>query len=89
MRIYGVSREQADQIERTTHCDWCRVELTGGRGVRSKHVHHDHKSGEYVATLCGRCNSLEGWIAGVENLTPEEYLAVLTENIVSRNGRSN
>jgi hypothetical protein len=85
MTSYKIDRELAERIEDTTHCEWCERELTGVRGPDAKHVHHNHKTGQYVATLCGRCNSIEGWVLQVCELSGLD-VATYLERIVSRNG---
>ena len=91
MATYGVTREIAEQIEDRTTCEWCSRTFIGVRGPDSKHTHHDHETGEYVATLCGRCNSIEGWVTQMSILASipvEEYLDILHKGIVARNGRA-
>lgn len=81
---YGVGREVAEHHERATRCDWCTLTFEGSRGPAAKVLHHDHETGEYVATLCSRCNSIEGWVQAAAldlNITPAAYLAALTKGI--------
>lgn len=77
MTQYKVSREVAERVERATVCEWCERPFSGDRGPDAKCLHHCHQTGQYVATLCGRCNSVEGWIRQICDLagiTVEAYL---------------
>jgi hypothetical protein len=38
-------------------CSWCKEEFTDNN---TKHRHHKYYNGEYVATICQKCNIREG-----------------------------
>src|SRR5271156_6647352 len=46
--------EHVRKFERTTSCDYCKVPFCE---QTPKVWHHDHISGEFLATLCQRCNT--------------------------------
>lgn len=48
--------ELYDYYIMSTHCEYCNVELTGGRGKYCKSLDHDHESGEIRGVLCKLCN---------------------------------
>lgn len=84
MRMYKLTREQSEQVEDQTTCEWCGRPFGPSRGPDARTVHHNHVTGKYVATLCGRCNSIEGWItqvAALGGLAVDAYLDTLREGI--------
>lgn len=85
MRVYKVTEELAQWIWNQTHCEWCGIELTIGQGKAAKVVHHNHDTGEYVATLCSRCNLIEGLInsaAKGAGVSIAEFVEMLSKRIV-------
>lgn len=41
-----------------THCDFCGIEfdISGRNCNASKTLHHNHFTGDYIASLCNKCN---------------------------------
>lgn len=50
-----ISREQKSAFNNATKCSQCKVDFTD-EGKSKKVMHHDHVTGEYISTLCSKCN---------------------------------
>ena len=55
MRIYGLSKEQAQESLSVTNCAICGVELTG-HGKNGRVIDHCHQTGRVRGVLCSNCN---------------------------------
>ena len=48
--------EVYDYYIMTTNCEYCDVELTGGRSNKCKCLDHNHTTGQIRGVLCKVCN---------------------------------
>jgi len=62
-RAYGITLADYERMlsEQGGCCGICRTETTGNCGRRLS-VDHDHETGKVRGLLCGRCNSMLGFI---------------------------
>lgn len=54
IKLYGVSRDEADRLRSIANCNICDSNLSAG--WRSRAVDHCHSTGKVRGVLCKRCN---------------------------------
>jgi len=59
-RAYGLTVEQAAELDSINNCQSCGTKLSSGTGNTSRNFDHCHSTGAFRGVLCGRCNKALG-----------------------------